>query len=31
MAPGYVAGMLERQRVKAWLRSTYEVFDGLPL
>ncbi len=24
-------GMLERQRVKAWLRSTYEVFDGLPL
>ena len=24
-------GMLERQRVKSWLRSTYEVFDGLPL
>lgn len=24
-------GMLERQRVKTWLRTTYEVFDGLPL
>jgi hypothetical protein len=24
-------GMLERQRVKTWLRSTYASFDGLPL
>ena len=24
-------GMLERQRVKTWLRSTYAVFDALPL
>jgi hypothetical protein len=24
-------GMLERQRVKTWLRNTYEVFDTLPL
>jgi hypothetical protein len=24
-------GMLERQRVKAWLRSVYGLFDGLPL
>jgi len=26
-----VLGMLERQRVKTWLRHVYEVFDGLPL
>ena len=26
-----VLGMLERQRVKSWLRNVYEVFDGLPL
>jgi hypothetical protein len=24
-------GMLERQRVKTWLRSTYETLDTLPL
>jgi hypothetical protein len=24
-------GMLERQRVKMWLRTTYETFDALPL
>lgn len=24
-------GMLERQRVKTWLKSTYATFDGLPL
>lgn len=24
-------GMLERQRVKTWLRNTYAMFDGLPL
>ena len=24
-------GMLERQRVKTWLKSTYAVFNGLPL
>jgi hypothetical protein len=24
-------GMLERQRVKTWLRATYETLDGLPL
>ena len=24
-------GMLERQRVKTWLRGVYEVFDTLPL
>jgi len=28
--PG-VLGILERQRVKVWLRKTYETFDGLPL
>jgi len=28
--PG-VLGMLERQRVKTWLRTTYETFDRLPL
>jgi hypothetical protein len=28
--PG-VLGILERQRVKVWLRKTYEAFDGLPL
>jgi len=28
--PG-VLGILERQRVKAWLRTTYETFDSLPL
>jgi hypothetical protein len=24
-------GILERQRVKVWLRKTYEAFDSLPL
>lgn len=24
-------GLLERQRLKTWLRSTYATFDGLPL
>ena len=24
-------GMLERQRVKTWLRNSYEMLDGLPL
>ena len=24
-------GLLERQRVKNWLKTTYETFDGLPL
>jgi hypothetical protein len=28
--PG-VLGILERQRVRVWLRKTYETFDGLPL
>ena len=28
--PG-VLGILERQRVKSWLRNTYETFDRLPL
>ena len=24
-------GLLERQRVKTWLKSTYEMLDALPL
>jgi hypothetical protein len=24
-------GILERQRVKTWLKATYETFNGLPL
>jgi hypothetical protein len=24
-------GMLERQRVKSWLKTAYATFDGLPL
>ncbi len=24
-------GMLERQRVKTWLRNCYDMLDGLPL
>ena len=27
----HALGLLERQRVKVWLKNTYQVFDGLPI